>query len=281
MASEEGLLGRMNTGWLAMGLFALAVLFALVAFFSGWFGVDTTVRAYEVDEDDRPTDRPIFFPVHLDLDMQLLKMETSASPQTVRDLIENSNAGTPNYDEHAGNTGTSMMGILLLHTISALSLFASVGFYFWNRKSRRDFARSVWKFGGLFGVFGLLAIGYMATSVPAAAEEDTTFILKTYSQFFPSLNIGQNPRLVEPDIDFWGTWDQAGIVSTGSIICSPCYIEVEVASYPGTGFWLELLSVIMTAGGFVLANRAGDFAPKGAPSPTPEPPAGTVPPKAA
>lgn len=284
MEIRGGIFGRVSLGPLPLILFGLAAFLALLTFFLGWFYVDTRAQAYNVDQADPEEGanwtRNNLLRGTIHMEMQPLELESQITPKNIEREVDRFNLEKPSYPRNAGNTGTAMLGIFVLQVVVVLTLVAAAGFYYWNTRSRRDFAPTIRRFAGLYAAFALLTMGYLYFAVPAAAEKDTRVILQEYRPALRNITGDANPGLFRPNVTFWNTW-----------ICCPYKshfkwrdpqtdreseigVVVTVKSRPSSGFWIQLADLALVGGGLVLAQRTGQLDPK---STSKSPPGGAPP----
>src|SRR5687767_1179068 len=114
MAAEPGLGSIVQKRSLPLVCLGLAGLFLALSFAVPWYSADAILDVYEYDseasEDDFRGDK--ITTLRINLDMYMLRMDTEATPRVLDDRIENQ--GAPSYEDHAGNTGTLMLGVLML-----------------------------------------------------------------------------------------------------------------------------------------------------------------------
>lgn len=254
----------LRPGSIGVALLVSSLVLSLVALNVPWFRVDTEMRFREYDPSTDDLGEDCFqiqgtplCRASVDLDLKMLSLSSDMSPNALEDAIIN-RAGSPSYDDHAANSGTAMLGILLLQIVAFLSLAASVVLFFLHGKGGRDFGPSVWKFGALFAVFGLVTLGYFVVAVPGGAERDVRDILEEYEFIFQQEGAPPiHDTLLQPDIGFWKT----------DSCCEPTYhtvhqgqdiaVAATTISRPAAGFWLQSLTLLTFASGLILATRGG------------------------
>lgn len=255
----RGLRSRSLPVWL-MGAAAILLLLSVV---TGWFSVDTTADVYDYDPAAPGGQGPHNLRAVVDVEMRALSLDTRIRPDTFDRRVEE--YGKPTYDEHAGRSGTVMLGVLLLSLTTLLALGAFLGFYHWNRKGRRDVGRVARRTGILFLVLAFLTLLYFGVRIADAAQEDTWAILDEYqpNRFvseFPALN----PDQLHPRLGFWfHHWPCCPVPeSVYPTSGGEKLVLVEVVSNPSSGFWLFGGGALLSLAGFVLAVRDGQFDPK-------------------
>lgn len=254
MADADGLGGLVNRRALPVVLLALAGLLILLSFAVGWFSIDATLRRWAYDQSAPPDYDGAFIPplYRIDLEMQMLSIATDASPEALRQTIDE-RGGTPNYDDHAGRMGTVMLGMLMMQLVVLLSFIALAAFYGLHRRGRRELAPTVKRLAILFAVLVVASLLYFMFRMGGAAREDEEYILSQY-QF--NDQVAYAP--LEPEIGFWKNWR-----SDKTTLTLPNNVrevwEFQVESRPSAGWWLSVGSLACVLGARIVAQRNGEF----------------------
>lgn len=276
MAPEAGYLDYvrgLNLSRLVTTLFGAAAFVLLLSLAPGWYSVDTEAEVYQYNPAAPQGKGDLLLNAQVDVEMQVLSVETRIRPDLFDRRIEE--YGKPTYDDHAGRSGTVMLGVLMLALTSLAALAVFLAFHAWNRRSRRDLGPVVRRAAVVFFALGLVTLLYFAIRIPESAEGDTEAILDEYqpSRFlanFPTLH----PDQIRPSLGLWKTWRccplPQGVYSTNE---GERLVLIEVRSNPSAGFWLFLSGQALAGGAFALAARRGAYGPKvDAAEPPPAPP---------
>lgn len=274
MDPERGVFGglaRVGKERGSLTLFGAAGFLVLLSLVSGWFSVDTSAEVYDYDPAAPQGKGANTVNAYVDVELKALSLATDIKPDIFERAVEQ-RTEKPSYDEHAGRSGTVMLGVLILSSASLLMVAALFGFLWWHRKGARNAGPVARRIALLFLVFGALTLGYFSIRVSDAAEKDTWVILDEYQpnnfiQTFPELH----PDHLRPRIGFWTKWRccdaPQGVYTTDQ---GDKLVLVEVASNPSAGYWLFAGAEVTAALGFALGVRHGHFEPK-PPPPVPPP----------
>lgn len=249
--SEGAFGGLVNRKALPGFLLILTGLLLLLSFFVGWFSVDAKLRRWSHDESNPPDfdGAPLTPTARIDLEMRMLSIDASAAPAELQRSIEAQ--GEPTYDDHAGRTGTVMLGVLLMQFTAFVCFFAIAGFYYLHRRGRRNLGRTVRRLFVLFAVLLVVGLLYFSGRIGSAARADEEYVLEQYP-FSDQVAYAS----LRPDIGFWRTW------TSDKVTVSPPNSErqvwqFEVRSNPSAGWWLSAAALLCAVGSRVLAQREG------------------------
>jgi hypothetical protein len=273
MASEGSPFAGVNLALVPAGLLALALLFSVLSFAVGWFAVTTRVQVWNYDE-TQPDGKGDFAGVpniRVHTEFELLQLNSRIEPRDIERGLEQ-RSDLPSYEREMDQTGSKMLGIFLLNLVTFAGLVGAGGFYFWNRRSRRDLTRTVWRFTGLFVAFALFSLLYLYTQVPTAARNDTREVLEGYAVYIeqvPNFPPNVDPRLFEPNIQFWNKWICCPPDSHYTVNNRDVLVVVTTESHPSAGFWFTGGELVLVGAAMALAVRTGQLGPKEPEEPKP------------
>lgn len=267
MESEGGWKAGLRSGMIPIALLGFALLLVLLTFSVPWFSVNTRIQAWEYDADEpdgkgRYTGQSVLVKTN----MRPTTLETSIDPASIQAVLEQ-NRDLPSYENEMDGTGERMMGVLLLNIVAFFALAGATAFYVLHRRGRRDLHGGVWRFSGVFAVFTVFSLLYLAFSVPSAAQTDTREVLHGYAVLFESQGFPRlDPAMLNPNIYFYNTW----------VCCPPkshfqhtdgnqYLVVVTTKSSPAAGFWLASVSLVLAGAGLALARSTGQLDEKQAP----------------
>lgn len=254
MAQDEALAGIVSKKSLPKVLLVFAGIMIFISFFVGWFSVDASLQRWDYDEAAEDHVGVPLGKASFDLEMKMLSMETHAKPSNIEELMTNG-GGPPSYDDAAPNSGTVMLGVLLLQVALGVCFLALIGFYSLQRRRKNDYSRVIRRVFLLFIVLAILCLGYFSFRIVGAAETDETTILNEYRLSENSVYDDLNP-----EVGFWLRWEtkKTEIETTdGKEIW-----QFTVVSSPSGGWYLTVLAVAGAIGARILAARNGDLTPK-------------------
>lgn len=246
-----------NRRTLPVLLFGLAGVMLVLTFFVGWHTLAAGVQRWQYDEANTENHKGAPQPgrVNIDLQMTMLSIQTTARPSFVQDFIDGRGGG-PTYDQHAGNMGSIMLGVLLMQAVVFVAFLALFLFYLVNRRNRdAAFAPIVKRLFVVFVILAACVLLYFSVSMGPAALKDEKEILKTY-KFGETSYLPLEPRCSPA---FWCTWTKCCSTVQNPATGQKELWQFTVESHPSAGWWLQIGGLGLAGAAVFVARRNGEF----------------------